>query len=110
MVPNISNRPQQVSALTVRKEYEIGRPQSPFVVQPPQPVGVDEELIEETVGVFDKLLQDETGSDPGFVTISVSSAIATQLMAHEETTDVLGQMVYEETTGVFGNLIERGGV
>ena len=110
MVPRISNRPQQISALTVYKEFEIGRPQSPFVVQPPQPVGVDQEIFEETAGVFDKIIQNETGTDPGFVTILVSSAVATQLMAHEETVGVRGQMVSEEVTDEINNQIERGGV
>lgn len=109
MPGNILNRPQQVTALTVSKEYEIGRPQSPFVQQPPAAPGEDLEAIEETVGVFDLLLQDETGSDPGFVTELTESAISTQLMAAEEVTDVFDQIVYEESTGVFGNLVEQGG-
>ncbi len=110
MPGNISNRPQQVTALTVSKDYEIGRPQSPFVIQPPLPPGFDDELIEEVAGVFDNMIYNETGSgNDGKVLISTVALQSTSLIAVEESTGVFDQLVYEETTGVFGNCIERGG-
>lgn len=108
MVPNIANRPQNISALTVRKEYEIGRPQSPFVVQPPQPVGIDNELYEEVLGDRQFIDYDD-GTETGRITLLSRSSVSTQLMAAEEVLGVRDQVVHEETTDVIGNMVERGG-
>ena len=106
----IRNRPQQISALTVHQEYELGRPQSPFTVQPPLPPGFDDELIEEVAGVFDNMIYDADGvGDTGKVLIATSASQTTALVVHEESVGVFGQMVIEESTGVFDNAIERGG-
>ncbi len=106
----IRNRPQQISALTVHQEYELGRPQSPFTVQPPLPPGFDDELIEEVAGVFDNMIYDADGvGDTGKVLIATSASQSTSLIAVEESTGVFDQLVHEESTGVIGNMVERGG-
>lgn len=111
MPGNISNRPQQVTALTISKEYEIGRPQSPFVIQPPLPPGFDNELIEEVSGTIDLMIYDESGSgNDGFVQIGTAGAQEEALIVYEESTGVFGNVIYDEDgLGSTGFEIERGG-
>lgn len=108
-MPYTSNRPQAISVLSIQKDYEYGRPQTLFNVQPPLPPGIDNELIEEVAGVFDNMIYNETGSgNDGQVQISSIPASASFFIVHEETTGVFGNLVEEETTGVFNQELGVG--
>lgn len=106
-MPYTSNRPQTISVLSTQKDFEYGRPQTLFNVQPPLPPGLDNELIEEVAGTFENLIYND-GVESGQVQIASIPASATFFVVHEETTGVFGNLVEEETTGVFNQELGVG--
>lgn len=66
------NAPQDMGTPDKNFDYYFTMPQNLFQDSTPPPPGiVDVEIIEETTGVFDKLIYDETGGgNDGFIAIT----------------------------------------